>query len=235
MALKHSRSRHFLADRDGRAEEFHAEGVHPGGFEDVGAAARCSVVAGVEELFHLSGGGIGDEEAAGGVAVEGEGVGDTAGAEDGVSGLEGVELAADFDEIFALQDVEPFVLVVVEVARWASLGGVVVLHGEEVVAAVFGGDFEGGGAVGEDALEGVAVLGVGDGGGDGWGGGGGRSWRGGLGGLGEEAGGEGGGGQVEKGAAFEDGHAGAPLGGGHQYRAESGVSERFARGANDPP
>ncbi len=116
-----------------------------------------------EVLFHAAGGSIGDEHAAGSRANEGEGVGDAARAEDGISGLEGVEGVADLDAVLAFKDVPPLVFNMMTMEGWAPLGGVVVLHGEEVVAAVFGGDLEGGGAVREGSLDGVAIFFAGEG------------------------------------------------------------------------
>jgi hypothetical protein len=77
---------------------------------------------------------------------------------------------------------------------------VVVLHGEEVAATVFGGDFEGGGSVGERSLEAVTVFTGANGRAVG-------SNRGrGLEGGGEEAGRKCGSEELEKRAAFECGH-----------------------------
>jgi hypothetical protein len=121
------------------------------------------VIVGVEELLHAAGGGVGNEEASVGFADEGEGMGDTAGAENRVAGFEVVELAADLDDVLAFDDVEPLVFDVVDVAGRAAFLGVVVFHSEEVAAAVFGGDFEGGGSVGEIALEVVTIPSIADG------------------------------------------------------------------------
>jgi hypothetical protein len=98
-----------LGDGEGWAEELHVVGAHLGGVVDVGGAPAWLPVLGVEELLHLSGRGVGDEEAAGAFPDEGEGVGDAAGAEDGVASFEVVGLGADLDEVIALDDVEPLV------------------------------------------------------------------------------------------------------------------------------
>jgi hypothetical protein len=151
-----------LCDGERWADEFHAIGSHLSGVVDVGCSAACAV-PGVEELFHSAGGGVGDEEASFAFSDEGEGMGDAAGSEDRVACFEVMEFAADLDEVFALEDVEPLVFYVVEVAGWTALAGVMVLHGKEVATTVFGGDFEGGGAVGENAFEVIAVSAAGDG------------------------------------------------------------------------
>lgn len=175
----------------------------PVGVEGVGAAGGA--VLGGEELFHAAGGGVGDKDAAGGEADEGEAVRDAAGAEDGIHGAERVESGADLDAVLAFEDVEPLVFDGVAMEGRAALGGVVVLHGEEVVAAVFGGDLEGGGAVGQRPLSGVTVFvamerrrGCG-------------RVVGGAEAAGECEGGKKGGGGAEKGASREREHGGLPL------------------------
>jgi hypothetical protein len=93
------------------------------------------------------------------------------------------------------------------------------LHGEEVAATVFGGDFEGGGSVGDWPLEVIAVFPCPDGrhGGRWSGGAGGSSGRG-LEGAGEEARRKCSSEELEKRAAFKYGHRFTPGWNGSEYR-----------------
>jgi hypothetical protein len=127
-------------------------------------------------------------------------VGYVAGAEDGVASFEVMKLVAHLDDVFAFEDVEPLVFDSVEMEGWTSLFCVVVLHGEEVAATIFGRDFEGGGSVGQGPLYAVTVFAAGDG----------REVGGsrgcGLEGGGEETGRKCGSEELKKRAAFECGH-----------------------------
>ena len=169
--------------------------------------SASGAVLAVEELFHTACRGIGDEESPGRLADEGEGVGYVARAEDGVAGFEMVKLVAHLDDVFAFEDIEPLVFDGMEVEGWAAFFGVVVLHGEEVAATIFGRDFKGGGSVGDRPLEVITVFPRSDGryvGG--WSGGAGCSRGRGLEGAGEEARRKCGNEELEKRAAFECGH-----------------------------
>jgi hypothetical protein len=186
-----------LSNRERRSEIFHAVGSHPV-LKIVGSSSGAVLT--IEELFHATCRGVGDEESSGRFADEGEGVGDVARAEDGVAGFEVMKLVAHLNDVFAFEDVEPLVFDGMEVEGWTTFFCVVVFHGEEVTTAVFGGDFEGGGSVREGTLEAVTVLPGGDGRDIG------RSRDRGLRGAGEEAGRKCGSEELEKGAAFECGH-----------------------------
>jgi hypothetical protein len=123
----------------------------------VGRFASGAVLT-IEELFHTACRGVGDEESSGRFADEGEGVGHVARTEAGVAGFEVVKLVANLDDVFAFEDIEPLVFDGMDVEGRAAFFRVVVLHGEEVAATVFGGDFEGGGSVGDWPLEVITIL-----------------------------------------------------------------------------
>jgi hypothetical protein len=193
-----------LSDLEGRAEVFHAEGRHPL-LKIIGPPSGA--VLPIEELFHTTCGSVSDEESSGRFPDEGEGVRHVARAKDGVAGFEVMQLVAHLDDVFAVEDVEPLVFDGMEVKRWTAFFRVVVFHGEEVATTIFGGDFEGGGSVGERPLDAITIS-IGRDGryGRGWSGDCGGSSNRGLEGAGEEAGRKCGSKELKKRAAFEWGH-----------------------------
>lgn len=157
-----------------------------------------------EEVFHLASGGEGDEQVAGLFAGDGEGVGDVAGAEDGVAGMEGDALAGDLEKEFAFHDVKVLFLGVVEVqGRASAFAQAGVLDEEEVACGFAAQHFEGDGAEAEGVMFVEAVLPGGDDAG-GQGGRRGRAWGGGEGAI-DERGGEKSGGGLDEAAALQAG------------------------------
>lgn len=76
--------------------------------------------------------------------------------------MEGDALVADLRDELAVEDVEPLVLMGVDVTGWAAFFVVGMLDGEEGSLGVLGEDFKGEGAVGHVVHVACAVLMVGD-------------------------------------------------------------------------
>jgi hypothetical protein len=93
----------------------------------------------------LPAGGEGDEQLSGAVAGEGPGVGQISWCEERVAGAQGVAFGADLGDELAFEDVEPLVLMGMEVAGWAALRAVGVFDDEEFAVSVLGEDLEGDG------------------------------------------------------------------------------------------
>ncbi len=114
-----------------------AEALEAEGFVDGGIAVVFCDVA--EELFDFVGGLVNVDDFARVGAGAGPDVGDGAGDEDGFAGAEVELLFGEVEFEFAVDDVEPFVLVAVGVFRAAGVA--VEFEDGEGVVGVFGGEF----------------------------------------------------------------------------------------------
>ena len=107
-----------------------------------GRRETTELVQFAEEGLHLSGGGEGYEHSATTVAGEGPDMRHVARGEDRVSGVEDERPIADLDVELTLEDVEPLVLVGMEVAGRAAFLVVGVLNDEELSVRLLGGDLK---------------------------------------------------------------------------------------------
>jgi len=105
-----------------------------------------------------AGGREGDEHVAGLFADSAEAVRDHARTEDGFAGMEQLALAAYLEEHRSLHDVEPLILMQVEVNGRTAFEQVLVLDGEDGAAAVARGDLEEDGAEAEGVVFSEAIL-----------------------------------------------------------------------------
>ena len=132
----------MLLDGERWADELHVELAEESGVlcdHGVGFADAA------EEGFHPACGGEGDEQLSGAVAGEGPGVGQISWCEERVAGAQGVAFGADLGDELAFEDVEPLVLMGMEVAGWAALRAVGVFDDEEFAVSVLSEDLEGDG------------------------------------------------------------------------------------------
>lgn len=117
----------------------------------------------VEQPLHFSGWREGDEEPAGSTADAGPDVRNAARSKSGVAGVEGNALVAYLGDVLTFENVEPLVLMGMNVAGRTTSSEAVVLHGKERSLSVRSEDFEGQGAVGHVVQVAGAVLVVYDG------------------------------------------------------------------------
>ncbi len=127
------------------------------------ALGGTGLFGGAEEVFHLAGGGEGNEQVAGRVAGIGEGMRQVARTEDRIAGVEWDALIANLDKEFPLHDVEVFLLGVVDVeGRATAFAKVGVLDEEEGAGGFARQDFEGNRAEADGVVFVQAVLAAGD-------------------------------------------------------------------------
>lgn len=149
----------MLPGRERGAEHLQAVTREEGGVVE----GDARLAGGAEKVFHLAGGGEGDEHVSRLIADDSEGMGDAAGAEERLAGVDLDALVTDLEEHRAFEDVEVFLLGVVQMERRAAASAETgVLDEEEVAGGFAGQDFEGDGAEAEGVVLAEAVLAGGD-------------------------------------------------------------------------
>jgi hypothetical protein len=154
-SLRFAGEKQAESDGEGRADQDHVIG----GEESLVLCWCClSLRDFVEEGLNFACGGEGEKELAAALADEGPDVGDIARCEDGVARVEGEALVADLGDELSFENVEPLILMEMEVARRAAFLAHGVFGGEEVAVAVLSEDLVGDGAVPDAARLAGAVL-----------------------------------------------------------------------------
>lgn len=91
-----------------------------------------------KERLHLVGRRESNQHSAWGVANKCPSVRYLSWPENGITGFHLETLGADFGNVFTFDDVEPFILIVVQMARGATLLATGMLHDKETAAAILG-------------------------------------------------------------------------------------------------